>query len=359
MKNNTLFIIFLLLLTAGCIKEIKLTTETGDLQQLVVTGDFSNSSGTHAIFLSLPREYGVSAFGHVPGAAITIYDDAGNSAQYTEGFSIDQKQGYYLAPGAMPAVVGRNYWIQIVMPDGQKILSEPQPLLQGIAVDTVIAEARTVNRTTAAGVVIEDTWAFADAVTTLPNTQEEFFMRWEVVCVYLFQEIPIPGPLPPPTKRCYITDNINEQKMVLASYVGQGGTTIRQEMGGRLLDYGFEYKCYFNVAQKRMNRPSFEYFKRISGISNPEGTVFDTPPGSITGNCYFEGNANAARPLGFFEVTAIDTFRLPVNGSVFGEDFNFSPHCTDLDYYQNRDLECFDCLRLPNSTLTRPSYWKD
>ncbi len=358
MKNNLLFALFLVLLAVGCIKEIKLSTETGDLSQLVISGDFSNSASQHIIHISQPSQYGVSAFGHVSGAVVMLYDDAGNSARYEEGFQTAFGQGYYLAANAIPAVVGRSYHIEVTLADGQTIRSEPQPLLAPIGIDTILAEARTVNRTTLTGVVVQDRWAFADAATTLPTGTEAYFLRWDAHCTYFFQEHPIPGPLPPPTKRCYINDFINEQRTITASFEGQGGQSIRQEIGGRPLDYGFQYKCYFNVVQKRMNRPTFEYFKRVGSISNPEGTVFDTPPGSITGNCYFT-DGNGARPLGFFEVVAVDTFRLPVNGVQFGEDYNFAPHCTDGDYYYNTDPECFDCLRLPNSSLLKPHYWKD
>lgn len=355
MNNKILHLVFLLLFAAGCIKEIQLKTETGDLSTLIISGDFTNSNGKHVLQLTQPSPYGVSSFGHVGGALVTLFDDNGNSAPYTEVFN-PQGFAYELAANAMPAVPGRAYHIEIVLPDGETYRSEPQVLLPVIPVDTLLVEARTVNRTTGAGVVVQDRLGFVDAQTTIPANETQVFFRWQSDCVYFFPEQPLPGPLPPPTRKCYVTEYLTEQQAVVLSLDNQNGRTIRTPIAGKRIDKAFEFKAFYNVVQKRISADAFDYFDRISKIANPEGTVFDTPPGTLKGNCYNVNNPSRV-PLGYFEVAAVDTFRVSLNGSFFGADFNYAPHCTQDDYYFNRDQECFDCLLLKNSTYERPYYF--
>ena len=357
MKLHTISALLLALFAVGCIKEIKLNGGVGDLSTLVINGDFTNSAGTHTIRLSQPNQYGVASFSDVSGATVTLFDDNGNRAVYEET-GIDSGIRYILPAGAMPALPGRAYHIEIQLSTGAVYRSTPEVLLPAIAIDTLLVEARTVNRTTLAGVVVEDRYGFVDVQTTVPANESEVFLRWDANCVYLFPEIPIPGPLPPPTHTCYVSEYFMDQQVKTLSLNNQNGKTIRNEIGGKPLDKAFQFKAYYNVVQKRVSPAAYDYFDRIGKISNPEGTVFDTPPGTLKGNCF---NVNAAdqSPLGYFEVAGIDTFRVAVNGTIFGSDFNYAPHCTTDDYYFNRDKECFDCLVLPFSTWIKPHYWRD
>jgi hypothetical protein len=355
MRNNPLFAVFLALFVAGCIKEINFDTPTGDLEQLVVSGNFTNmTSGVHTIRLTRPNEYGVSAFNHIQGAKITLYDEVGNSAAYMEGTFEDYGLAYYLPAEAMPAVEGRSYWVEIITPDGRTIRSEPQKLLEAIRVDSIVPTARKQSRTSLVGVVVDDQIAVLDAVAMLPNVAEDVHLRWDMQCTYVFIEYPVPGQT---QKICYVTDYLNEQKSYSGSFSSAVGRTLRQEVGARLIDFAFEYKCYFTLVQRRVDKAAYEYFKHIGSVANPEGTVFDTPPGSVKGNCYYTDNPSE-RPLGYFEVAAIDTFRVPLRISDFPREYYVYPHCTDGDFIQGSDQECFNCLILPNSSLKKPHYWE-
>ena len=99
------------------------------------------------------------------------------------------------------------------------------------------------------------------------------------------------------------------------------------------------------------------YWKKLAKVSNPEGTVFDAPPGTLLGNI-----SNVSNPdigvLGFFEVSSVDTFRIKVFNNTLGADFSVGLHCDQFDYYRGSDQECFDCLRLKNSTIVQPHYWR-
>jgi hypothetical protein len=341
----------------GCISEIQLNTEPGDLTTLVVDGDFTNSKSEHRLFLSRPNKYGVSKFEHVPNAKISIHDDAGNKANYIETLSSELIPYYQLAANALPAVPGRSYFIEIALEDGTMYRSVPQVMPVFVPLDTVRLNPRVVPRLGNGGIVVEDRLAFVEVETPLPTANNPIYLRWDANCVYYFPELSLPGPLPPPTKQCYVTDFFNDQFVPLIELSNQGGSTFKYEIGNKFVDKAFEKGAYFNVIQRSVTAESFNYWKKLSRVSNPEGTVFDAPPGTLLGNI-----SNVSNPdigvLGFFEVSSVDTFRIKVFNNTLGPDFTVGLHCDQFDYYRGSDQECFDCLRLKNSTIVQPHYWR-
>lgn len=345
-----------LLIFSTCIREIDLKTETGDLTTLVVEGDFTNSTGTHRVVLTHPNQYGISAFERVAGAKIWLSDDAGNRVEYFEK-SDSTGVFYELAAGAMAAQIGRGYQISIELPDGKKYQSALQKLPEVTRVDSVWLEGRLEKRVSSEDVVVEEKMIVVQLQTLLPDASGETFLRWGADCVYLFPELQRPGTLPPPSKTCYVWDYFNRQRAPIQQVAGSGQRKVFQEIGTRPNDYAFDFQAYFTIVQRTISPQAYQFFKNVQQVSNPAGTIFDPPPGAILGNLTNVADPND-RALGFFEVAAVDTFRLKVQKGQLPPGYQPQIHCEESDFWWNRDAECFDCLRLENSTLRKPHFWK-
>lgn len=340
----------------ACIREIDLKTETGDLTALVVDGSFTDAGSAHRLRLSRPNKYGVSVFEHVSGAEVRLFDDAGNSAAYAEQNTVADAW-YELPAGALAAVPGRAYHLEIRLPDGRLYRSEPQQLPRHIEADSILVEGQLVSRVTSSDAVITQKRAVVSVRSTLPADAQDVYLRWEADCVYFFPELPLPGPLPPPTKKCYVSEYFNAQRVPVQEFKGQGGKQVTKEIGSKLVDFAFNYSLYFNVVQRSVSLSAYVYWDKLSQVANPEGTVFDAPPGPLRGNIIAVDHPEET-PLGFFEVAAVDTIRRKLFNGNLGPDYFVNEHCTPDDYYFNRDPECYDCLRLENSTLEKPWYWQ-
>lgn len=344
------------MLFATCIREIDLFTDEGDLSTVVVDGDFTDSPGPHQVRLTRPNKFAFSKFEFIRDAAVYILDDVGNKAQYHLQF-LPGDTFYELPPGAMPAVPGRLYHLEIVMPNGRTYRSHPQSLPQKVESDSLIVEGRIVPRVSGTDLVVEDERAYLTVRTTVPAGANDVYLRWDAHCVYYFPELVQSGPLPPPTKQCYVSDYFNLQNIPLLRLQNQVGKTVDFEIGSKLVDQAFGNSLYFNVVQRSISAEAFKFWEGFAKVANPQGTVFDPPPGEVRGNI-FNPNDPAEVPLGYFEVASVDTLRRKIFNGDLGQTYYVLPPCDPNQYESYSKSECFDCLILKNSTTAKPTWWK-
>ena len=344
------------MLFATCIREIDLKTEVGDLSTIVVDGDFTDGDGPHRVRLTKPNQFAFSRFEPVRDATVRLLDDAGNSAQYYLQF-LPGDTFYEMEPGAMPAVPGRLYQLEIVMPSGKTYRSRPQSLPQKVKADSILVAGRIVPRVSGADLVVEDERAYLTVRTTVPAGANDVYLRWDAHCVYYFPELVPPGPLPPPTKQCYVSDYFNLQNIPLLRLQNQAGKTVDFEIGSKLVDRAFGNSLYFNVVQRSITAEAFRFWDGFAKVANPQGTVFDPPPGEVHGNIFNPDDPSEV-PLGFFEVASVEVLRRKVFNGDLGPDFYVLPPCDPNQYDTYSKSECFDCLVLKNSTTVKPDWWK-
>jgi Domain of unknown function (DUF4249) len=363
LKKILILATILIVLVVSCVREIDFLVKTEGTDTLVVDGNFTDQTGPHRLFLTRPNTYAVNSFENVTNATVIIKDDQGNQAAYEVAGEIGFPYFYQLPSGAMQGVAGRKYHLEIKLADGKTYLTTPQMMPNRIELDSVTVFGRTENRVSTVDVVVEEKRCVINADFKVPSDANNYYMRWEAAGVYVFFELVQPGPLPPPALTCYLTDEFNKQFLPIQSVKGKNGKALKIEIGSKILDKSFNFVQYITVVQRSLNRESFDYWESIKKVSDPAGTIFDAPPGAVRGNVY-PVNASNETPLGFFEVAAVDTLRRRINNNDLGFDYLTTRHCVDPFYIQeppyvvNPLPECYNCLILPKSTLTKPWYWQ-
>ena len=103
--------------SASCVDPISFETTTGQ-SQLVFYGTFSQLNEDHPFSIAQTNDFGKPGT-PVSGAAITIYDDQGNSAAYVE---LDSGN-YQLGAAQLEAIPHRSYHVEILLTDGRAFTS--------------------------------------------------------------------------------------------------------------------------------------------------------------------------------------------------------------------------------------------
>jgi hypothetical protein len=357
LRSILVFAFFLAL--AGCVTEIDLSGDVDGLDRLVVDGSFTDHAGAHQLRLLRPNRYGVSQFEDIRDASVRIVDDLGQSATYQPVLDLSDPSGalrffYEIPAGVFPGKQGRAYHLEINLADGREYRSERQAMPDRIKVDSLVITGQRVTRTGSQGALFEQNTAFVRAAFTTP-LQGDHWLRYEGESVGFFEELSPQGPFEP-QRECYLTEKFTTQRIVTQAVPNANGKPGQTLVGTKDVDFHFEKSIYFTVIQRSIPQKAFEFWEKAALIANPQGTVFDPPPGALRGNITCVSNPEEV-PLGYFEVAAIDTFRRKIFNGTLGEDFRVSPYCFYQDFVANR-VECKDCILLKNSSYTKPHYWQ-
>jgi hypothetical protein len=340
---------------ATCIREVELDQDP-DPNALIVDAVLNAGAGPHVVKLSRTADYFVRDFRQVPGATVTLSNDLGQSWQYTE-VNAGTEQAYYRLTG-MEARVGETYRLDIVLADGTRYQSSPERMPEGIVLDTVSlrGEKRQVNRDD--GEVRTINYAIVEANTVLPATLPKAYLYWEVSSVFRFRDMDFsPGK---PAKACYVPDFFNRNNLpTLDLSTVAPGSALRLEVAQREMDYTFEYKLGFVVSQKVITASAYEYLQKVNALLNQTGTALDAPPALPIGNV--QNLTEPTRPaVGIFLVASSDQATTTMSNGDLPGFFVTNQYCQlnaannpPVNYY-----ECWDCLSLPGSSLTPPSWWQ-
>lgn len=210
--------------------------------------------------------------------------------------------------------------------------------------------------------------------TSFAELPDEFYVRWGIEESYTVFGLILPRSWFPryTPQQCFIINDLSEQESFLLD-----GTKIRtQELGRRLfasrpIDRSFGVRHYFNLIQSAINKETYDYWFKVNELTTRVGSIFDTPPAPVPGNIASDDPDEDV--LGFFEVVSVDTTRMVLTNNdipVFWDDpcdldaegrletFSVPVECV-ICLIEEKIVEesCVFCSVLPNSTLTRPSYF--
>ncbi len=210
--------------------------------------------------------------------------------------------------------------------------------------------------------------------TSFRELPDEFYVRWGIEESYTVFGLILPRSWFPryTPQQCYIINDLSEQETFLLD-----GTKIRTpELGRQLfatrpIDRSFGVKHYFNLIHFAINKQTYDYWSKVNNLTTRVGSIFDTPPAPVPGNIVSTNPDEDV--LGFFEVVSIDTARMFLTNNdirVFWDDpcelngeewlpvFTVPIECV-ICLIEEKIVEetCVFCSILPNSTLTRPSYF--
>lgn len=358
-----------LLLLLGCSQVIDLDVEQSG-GQIVIFGRITNGTQGNEVFVSRTGDIGQSSEA-VSGAIVKVIDGDGLEETLTES---QQELGKYLFSGnILEGRVGASYRLEADVA-GNQYTTPLQTMQEVIGQDELEWEVLEEKDVSADGVEVSRFVVKVYGSTTFDELPEEFYVRWNIEESYTVFGLLLPiGRFPRYTpQQCYTINDLSQQESVLLD-----GTRIRTNQLGkqlfatRLVDRSFSVKHYFNLIHFATNREAHEYWSRINQVSARDGSIFDTPPAPVIGNIM--SNDPDEEVLGFFEVAAVDTTRIFLTNNdirVFFNDpcelrgeelipvFRVPRECIQC-LIDERIVEetCIFCNRLPNSTLTRPSYF--
>ncbi len=351
------FVYILLLIMSGCIEPFEPNFDL-DTSNIVITGIITDLEPAQ-IEIAKPvlENTKLSNVERVSGATVILYDDRGNQEQLYE-----QKSGFY--KGRSKGVVGREYHINVHLPNNNIIASSPQLLNPCPAIDRLSVEQITYLKTlgniqlAVNGLNLNLDLNNSDTLAT--------YYKWTVGGTYkkysafdYFKQ----GPA------CYVTLP-DHYYFILGESVSNSVNLLSKLLKFIGPDGTFAEGHSVEVSQYVLSKEAFDYWKKIENQRSNVGSVFDPPPAQITGNLTYIDN-QIAPVMGFFEVSSVKKKRIFIKPTDFFELTKESAEFSTNDLNANcfpplgwigpfiPPDYCEDCSLLENSTKTIPSYWPE
>jgi Domain of unknown function (DUF4249) len=344
--RNFVFILLSGLLLNSCIDDIKLDIDNAQ-QQLTVDGLIADSLQEYSIKVSYSAVIGIGTDDletPVEGATVRVLDDAGGSFEFAE-----TKAGTYTR--FMQGEVGKAYHVEVKMPDGKIVLSRPAVLKKApklLPPNFNVTEEATLSGT---GRPIYTKKLAVGMNADVSELTEPPFLRWRATGEYEFGE-DYPGIID--RKICYAKNNIDFNNIkIFDTNKLSDGLLFKEPFLNMSYDYRFYYMYCFHLFQYSTSEEEYKYWENVRDIVNIDGSLFDPPPGTVTGNLYNPADLED-QVLGYFSVAGVYYRQHFVNATDLGN--SAPPKCGNWPPQQ--PAECFNCLLLANSTANRPAYWK-
>lgn len=354
-----------LMLLFACSQVIDLeTNELGG--QIVIFGRITNGSAFNQIAVARTGSLGQAPL-PLSGAGVRIISENGEEQLLRE---MPREPGIYRPEQSdYRGTVGEAYRLEVeVLGTAFQVMPE---VIGEDRLDWELVEEENISET---GTTTTSHVVKVYGETSFRELPEEFYVRWGIEESYTVFGLALPRSWFPryTPEQCYIINDLSEQETFLLD-----GTKIRtRELGRQLfatrpIDRSFGVKHYFNLIHSAINKETFDYWSKVNDLTTRVGSIFDTPPAPIPGN--ISSSDTDEQVLGFFEVVAIDTARMFLTNNdirVFWDDpcelngeewlpvFTVPIECV-ICLIEEKIVEetCVFCSKLPNSTLTRPSYF--
>jgi Domain of unknown function (DUF4249) len=355
----TTIIFFFLINLIGCIDEIPFKTDTGD-GLLVVDGGFSDVDEPQTIVLQK-----TTAFGTVPqfivGANVVVKSLDGQRGRYSE-----RGNGkYVLDPKILRGSVGKSYYLDIVLPNGQTYQSEPEVMPARVVPDSIFWDSGKENIVRSNESVLNLDVVNVYVSTPLKVENKDTYLRWDLQSAFQFTTLPECTPFRT-TTTCYYSDYVNPQTFQVVSSQETGLLrTNKTRVAFQTIDpaYPFLERHYYSLYQHAITAKAYDYWQKNNVIANQNGSIFDKAPASIKGN-FFNKNNKDEQVLGYFQVSSVAIKRVYVSGVEVKMFYPLLPqeaYCPLLRrgsrfFYSDG---CCDCLALPysNGTKEKPVWW--
>lgn len=337
----TLFVI-------SCSEVVDLNSDQG-AGQIVIYGRVTDGTAGNEVTIALTSSFNGEQE-PISDAEVVLLEDDIPLATYSE-----REPGVYrLNFENDSARAGRNYGLEVTLSDGTQYRSKPSLMPSLAAIDYPRFDASVVDVQVNQAGITQERNLIQLFVDTEIVTTEDFFLRWNIVETYSFQERIRVTPIPPDP--CYVTNDITGNEIQLFN----GAELKVESISDQLLvsseiDSRFAFDYYFSVVQFTMDEDAYDYWSKVNQIANLQGSIFDRVNGVVNGNI-FNPNAPEEEVLGYFEVVRSDTTRSRVRADAI--DFFVLVPCP----HQLRGVEppeCTFCPLLENSTIVRPYFFED
>jgi hypothetical protein len=328
------------LMPSACIDTLDFGTVT-DEGQLVIYGLLTDELGVHRVDVGRTDLFGLLPRG-VTDATVILLEENGDFHLYRH-----TEEGRYELYD-FQAEDGVKYAIQVT--SGEQVYqSEFQELPKQSAEQSVDYSFFTESEGLRTRPFLS-----VDATVTLPESDEDVYLRWALEETFLWVRLWTGGPFTPPPSNCFIYDDIDPSTLPLLTSAGTGSRNFSLNLGSRLVDDSFLYPFFVTVRQLSVSRETFEYWDRVKQVLNNQGSLFDTPPAPIQGNIRNTSDTDE-RVLGYFEVAKVSISRVFTTSS--DVPFFIPNPCEGAG---NPPALCFECEAKAMGrrwTTVAPEWW--
>lgn len=336
----------------GCLTPINLPLEFKG-GHLVVTGQISTLCdqniillGTTANTYKLPNP--------ISGASVVLQDNMSNSYIFAE----DQaKPGTYKLPD-FSGVPGRTYRLEIVLRNGNTYQSRAEKMPDSATIESTYYEFAYEELVDDVGANVHKLFIKIYVNTAIRSNDNQPHLKWSVEEIFLLTPTDFPdirGEIPPP---CFIRQNADPQRITLFDASEFNVTSLKGVLtASRVIDWTFMERHYFTVYQSSLTPEAYQYWAKVNALVNQQGSIFDTPPATITGNL-FNVNDSPEEVFGFFQATNQSYSRFFLHSSdlpipLLVEKCDFDGSYNQGDY----PTRCFNCDKVLNSSFNRPDWF--
>lgn len=317
MRNFSYIIGFsLLLLISSCLEEF--TPEVvGAEKSIVVEGQILQGTGGAKVKLSLAFDFDRRKPVDISNAEVWIRDDQGNETQLSQ-----PEPGLYVSDTAeLKGIPGRSYQLYAKVPPLSEIQSEWMLMQESSLLENTDYEFQRnvggVNPKT--GVQV-----FLDAYD--PTGETEYY-RWEYEETWEFR-VPYPlngtwnsqtnTPTPIPfNERPYVCyKSVNSSRILLGTTDGLSENRIARYPVQFISTSGNQLYIKYSILVKQysINKETYEFWRRLKGVTEDLGTLFDPVPTEVVGNLV-DLNQSDLPVLGFFSADGYQEKRLFIKRS--------------------------------------------
>ena len=358
--KNMMWLLGLAVLTASCLDQIELDQPERPSRGMVIQGRISlgdpivieaNVNELFVYTTNLPNPIG--------GATVKIYNDQNQSLTLITNYD----GTYYRSiPRNTPEFVvneGGSYQLEVLLPNGKRYLSGWESMLQTPSIDSLNYSIVQREVPTQIGTLtLEDFLAFeVSGSFSAPNDTRRSMLYWEIDQSFRLTEAPTnPAYVNNAPRVCYlsyrlISDNV---RVLDGREAGQGYFT-RYPIQETRLDYRFAEGYYLTVLQHRLSEGAFTYLNQVSQLLASRGTLFDSPPGSISTNMSSPTNPDEL-VYGYFYATSPDTLRLYLSPEELNNPARYCP-LPPPDGAPAPVTVCDDCFISSSASTQKPPYW--
>jgi hypothetical protein len=348
-KFKWILICGLLLDITGCIDPFETKVEQGE-KRLVVQGHITNAPGPYQVILSYSGNYSRLIDGiaeYISGAFVCIHDDQGDCMELFE-----EDNGVYKTwDEDFQGEIGRNYHLEIILPNGRRYLSVPEPMIKPPEISNIYYEYHTET-------VLDPEGFYVYIDTNDPADQVNFY-KWETVSWYLYSWDPCWKRVPD-----FIPFNIASDKNI-------NGNKIAKRLL-KIVPYNSRMPYVVTAYQLGLSENAYQYLKELNDQINLSGSIFDPPPTFIRGNMKSDADPDEI-VLGYFYVAGTSNIEIAVDRSIPEHAPSYYAPIADAPLYCGDPCNWLcvsfgggkcglppcppECNDLPNVTYKPPDSW--
>lgn len=248
------------------------------------------------------------------------------------------------------------YYNLEILVDGNEYRTEPQKMPDAVGEDELRYEFQRGEFKGS----LETAFVSIYSDSKLPDSEEPYYLRWDVDEAYYWDLTFFPNPFNNPPPDCYVFGFPDPERITLfnGENVDSEQKSSVQLVAERKVDESFLSRHYFNVRQVSTSKESYEYWRKVRELVNNSGSVFDSPPAPIKGNI-FNTQSPEEVVLGYFEIARVSQSRIytvPSDVSFVVEAVCTYDPARPIDDYPKT---CLRCSEFPSSTNNTPHWWFD